>query len=112
MAHVIELWGDLGNGFPEAGLYTFDLYFSARAGGEALKGEHAFTVLSCERGEMPRKVSPPLRVTPLQRVVAEPVTEPAEQAALDKLRKREKRKRGGQKAKTNRNGARAGLRST
>src|SRR5262249_30077222 len=34
--------------FPEAGLYSFAIYFSARDGGEALKGEHPFTVLSCE----------------------------------------------------------------
>jgi hypothetical protein len=34
--------------FPEAGLYSFEVYFSARDGGEALKGEHPFTVLSRE----------------------------------------------------------------
>jgi hypothetical protein len=33
------------------------------------------------------------------RVIAEPITDPAEQAAIDKLRKREKRKQGGQKTK-------------
>jgi hypothetical protein len=32
--------------FPEAGLYSFEIYFSARDGGEALKGEHPFTILS------------------------------------------------------------------
>ena len=32
--------------FPEAGLYSFEIYFSAREGDEALKGEHPFTVLS------------------------------------------------------------------
>ena len=32
--------------FPEAGLYTFEVYFSARDGGEALKGEHPFTVIT------------------------------------------------------------------
>jgi hypothetical protein len=44
---------------------------------------------------------------PLQRVIAEPITDPAEQAALDKIRKREKRKQRGPKAKMNRNDARA-----
>ena len=31
--------------FPEAGQYTFEIHFSAR-GGEALKGEHPFRVVS------------------------------------------------------------------
>ena len=43
----------------------------------------------------------------MQRVIAEPITDPAEQAAVDKFRKREKRKQRGQQAKTHRNGARA-----
>lgn len=30
--------------FAEAGQYKFEIYFSARAGTEALKGEHPFTV--------------------------------------------------------------------
>jgi len=34
--------------FPEAGVYSFEIYFSARNGGEALKGEYPFTVLSLE----------------------------------------------------------------
>ncbi len=34
--------------FPEAGAYNFEVYFSARDGGEALKGEHPFTVLAQE----------------------------------------------------------------
>ncbi len=46
---------------------------------------------------MPKKASVPLRIAPLQCVIAEPITDPAEQAALDKLRKREKRKKGGRK---------------
>jgi hypothetical protein len=33
--------------FPEAGRYSFEVYFSAR-GGEALKGEHPFTVFAHE----------------------------------------------------------------
>jgi len=56
---------------------------------------------------MSKKASVPLRIAPLQRVIAEPITEPAEQAALDKLRKREKRKQGGQKAKMDRSDARS-----
>jgi hypothetical protein len=32
--------------FPEAGQYAFEIYFSARDGGDALKGEHPFSVLS------------------------------------------------------------------
>jgi hypothetical protein len=34
--------------FPEAGRYSFEIYFSARDGGEALKGEHPFTVFATE----------------------------------------------------------------
>jgi hypothetical protein len=56
---------------------------------------------------MSKKTSVPLRIAPLQRVIAEPITNPAEQAALDRVRKRERRKQGGQKAKMNRNGAKA-----
>ena len=41
---------------------------------------------------MSRKTVAPLRMAPLQRIVAEPITDPAEQAALDKLRKRLQRK--------------------
>lgn len=33
--------------FPEAGHYNFEVYFAARDG-EALKGEHSFTVLPQE----------------------------------------------------------------
>jgi hypothetical protein len=61
---------------------------------------------------MAKRASPPLRIAPLQRVVAVPITDPAEQAAIDKMRKRVKRKHGGQKAKTNRDGARAASTST
>jgi hypothetical protein len=41
---------------------------------------------------MSKKASLTPRIAPLQRVTAEPITDPAEQAALDKLRKRQKRK--------------------
>jgi hypothetical protein len=56
---------------------------------------------------MSKKTSLPLRIAPLQGVIAEPITDPAERAALDKLRKRPKRKQEGQKAKQNRSDARA-----
>ena len=48
----------------------------------------------------------PVRIAPLQRVVAEPITDPAEQAALDKLSKREKG-RLAQKAKMRRHATHA-----
>ena len=56
---------------------------------------------------MSRKASAPPRIAPLQRVLAEPITDPAEQAALDKVRKREKRKQARQRAKTGDDNARA-----
>ena len=34
--------------FPEAGHYNFEVYFTAHDGGEVLKGEHPFKVLSQE----------------------------------------------------------------
>jgi hypothetical protein len=51
---------------------------------------------------MPKKASVPPRIGPVQRVVAEPITDPAEQAAIDGMRKQAKRKPGRQKPKTNR----------
>jgi hypothetical protein len=54
---------------------------------------------------MSKKGSPPPRIAPLQRVVAEPITDPAEQAALDKIRKRLKGKQRGRQATANRNNA-------
>jgi hypothetical protein len=56
---------------------------------------------------MAKKASVSQRIAPLQCVIVEPITDPAEQAALDKLRKREKPKQGGKKAKKNRKDARA-----
>jgi hypothetical protein len=41
---------------------------------------------------MAKKAPATPRIAPLQRVTAEPITDPVEQAALDKLRKRLKRK--------------------
>jgi hypothetical protein len=34
--------------FPESGTYTFEVYFSAQDGGEALKGEQPFALLTYE----------------------------------------------------------------
>jgi hypothetical protein len=34
--------------FPEASQYSFEIYFSIPQGGEALKGEHPFTIFSNE----------------------------------------------------------------
>jgi hypothetical protein len=46
---LLPLYVEVGDCmFPEAGLYSFEIYFSARDGGEALKGEHPFTVFSHE----------------------------------------------------------------
>jgi len=56
---------------------------------------------------MSKKTPAPPRIAPLQRVIAEPIIDPAEQAALDKLRKRKKRQPAGEKTKTNRDEARA-----
>jgi hypothetical protein len=46
---LLPLYVEVGDCvFPEAGQYSFEIYFSARGGGEALKGEHPFIVLSHE----------------------------------------------------------------
>jgi hypothetical protein len=50
---------------------------------------------------MSKKVAP-LRVAPLQYVIAEAITDPAEQAALDKVRKQNMRKKAAPKAKRKR----------
>ncbi|MCI0376687.1 MAG: hypothetical protein L0215_03695 [Gemmataceae bacterium] len=34
--------------FPEAGWYSFEVYFSARSGGDALKGEQPLLVIAQE----------------------------------------------------------------
>jgi hypothetical protein len=60
---------------------------------------------------MSKKVFVPPRLAPLQRVIAEPITDRAEQAALDKLREHQKRKPRGRQAKVNRNSAKAASRS-
>ena len=46
---LLPLFIDVGDCvFPDAGQYDFEVIFSAPGGGEALKGEHPFTVLSFE----------------------------------------------------------------
>jgi hypothetical protein len=47
---------------------------------------------------MYKKAFKPPRLAPLQRVVAEPITDPAEQATIDKVRKQLKRKQRKQEA--------------
>jgi hypothetical protein len=47
---------------------------------------------------MPKKTVLPPKIR-LQRVIAQPITDPAERAAIDKLRKRLKRKSAGQEKK-------------
>lgn len=51
---------------------------------------------------MPKKAFRPPRLAPLQRVVAVPITDPAELAAMDEVRKRQKRTRRKQQTKKNR----------
>jgi hypothetical protein len=46
---LLPLYVEMGECvFAEAGSYSFEVYFSARGGGEALKGKHPFRVLSQE----------------------------------------------------------------
>jgi hypothetical protein len=46
---LLPLYADIGEcGFPEGGFCGFEIYFSARDGGEALKGEQPHTVLGRE----------------------------------------------------------------
>ena len=46
---ILPAYVELGGcSFPEAGLYNFEIYFTAPADGEALKGEHPFIVVSRE----------------------------------------------------------------
>jgi hypothetical protein len=43
---LLPLYFEIGDClFPEAGQYGFEIHFSARDGGEALKGEHPFRVV-------------------------------------------------------------------
>ena len=50
---------------------------------------------------MSKKAPKPLKIAPLQGVIAEPITDPAELAAMDKQRKQARRKQGGRKGKAN-----------
>src|SRR6266851_3720570 len=44
---LLPLYVEVGDCvFPQAGSYTFEVYFSPRGGAEALKAEHPFTVFS------------------------------------------------------------------
>jgi hypothetical protein len=44
---LLPLYVDIGDCiFPEAGQYSFEIYFSAPGRGEALKGEHPLIVLA------------------------------------------------------------------
>jgi hypothetical protein len=46
---LLPLYVEVGDCvFPEAGPYSFEIYFSTRDGGDALKAEHPFSVLSHE----------------------------------------------------------------
>jgi hypothetical protein len=54
---------------------------------------------------MPKKAFVPLRIAPLQRVRGVPITDPAEQAALDKMRQRLKQKRNRHGPKTSNSAA-------
>jgi hypothetical protein len=47
---------------------------------------------------MSKKTFLPPRIAPLQRVIAEPITDPVEQATIDKLPKRKKRNEGSRHA--------------
>jgi hypothetical protein len=60
---------------------------------------------------MSKKAFKPPRIAPLQRVIAEPITDPAEQAALDKVRKQIKRKQRELEAAMNRKGAKGASKS-
>ena len=61
---------------------------------------------------MSKKESPPLRIAPLQRIVGIEITDPAEQAAIDKMRKRVMRKLNGQKTTVKRKSPRSASRSS
>jgi hypothetical protein len=58
---------------------------------------------------MSKKIASPFKIAPLQRVIAEPITDPAEQAALDKARVRRKQK---VRKKSTQQGTRMPVRST
>jgi hypothetical protein len=51
---------------------------------------------------MAKKTFFPARIAPLQRVIAKPITDPVERAAIDKIRKRKKRNEGARHAQRKR----------
>ena len=57
---------------------------------------------------MAKKASGPPKIAPPQYIVAVPITDPAEQAALDEMRKRVKKKQGRKGTKKNREDAEGG----
>jgi hypothetical protein len=60
---------------------------------------------------MARKAFVPPRIAPLQRVTAEPITDPAEQAAVDRMRRRIKDKLSRQQSGAKRRGSKAAPRN-
>lgn len=56
---------------------------------------------------MPRKAPAPLTIAALQHIIAEPITDPTEQAALDRLRQRARRKQLGRQGMTRHNSVNA-----
>jgi hypothetical protein len=56
---------------------------------------------------MPRKTPALLTIAALQHIIAEPITDPAEQAALDRLRERARPKQRAPQGKTHHNGVNA-----
>jgi hypothetical protein len=61
---------------------------------------------------MSKKETPQPRVAPLQRVVAEAITDPVELAAFEKLRKKLRGKRDGRMSPASQNGAKGETGST
>jgi hypothetical protein len=61
---------------------------------------------------MAKRAFQPPRIAPLQRVVGESITDPAELAAMERIRKRLKKKQKRQSAKARLKGAKAGSNST
>ncbi len=56
---------------------------------------------------MSKKTFVPPRILPLQRIVAQEITDPAERVAIDRMRKRLKRKQSMPKPRSKRRGAKA-----
>jgi hypothetical protein len=69
--------------FPEPGRYTVQVWFFQEHGSDVLKGEQPFSVLSREC-VMNNKTQKTKRMPTLQEFVVIPITDPAEQAELDR----------------------------